>query len=256
MPRRTLIWGLCLTLLATACGSKAPTGPGPITNPPPDTQPPPPPPPPPPTLGITKILCFGDSMTAGTTSAVYTPTALTPGSSTSYPFKLQGLLAARYTAQTIAVSNAGKPGEKAVEGKNRLGGALSEAKPEFLILMEGANDLNSPDFTSVSPIVGAMEDMVREALGRGVQVAVATLPPQREDGPKAARPGLVTKYNSELRAMAAKKGATLVDVNALFPVSLIGQDGLHPTEEGYQRLAEIFQDAIKAKYEVTSSALR
>jgi len=72
---------------------------------------------------------------------------------------------------------------------------------------------------------------------------------------KAAAPGLVDKYNNELRQMAAKKGAILVDVNAQFPVSLIGQDSLHPTEEGYQKIAEIFLDAIKAKYEIPASTI-
>jgi lysophospholipase L1-like esterase len=37
------------------------------------------------------------------------------------------------------------------------------------------------------------------------------------------------------------------------PLSLIGEDGLHPTEQGYQKLAEIFFDAIKAKYEAPAS---
>ena len=37
-----------------------------------------------------------------------------------------------------------------------------------------------------------------------------------------------------------------MDVNGQFPDSLIGQDGLHPTEEGYQRIAEVFLDAMKS----------
>ena len=44
--------------------------------------------------------------------------------------------------------------------------------------------------------------------------------------------------------MAAKKGAQLVDVNTLLSLSEIGQDGLHPTEAGYQHLAEIWLDVI------------
>ena len=45
--------------------------------------------------------------------------------------------------------------------------------------------------------------------------------------------------------MAGKKGAIVVDVNAQFQLGLIGQDGLHPTELGYQRLADIFLEALK-----------
>ena len=50
--------------------------------------------------------------------------------------------------------------------------------------------------------------------------------------------------------MASKKGAILVDVNGQFPLPLIGQDGLHPTEPGYQTLAEMMFEAIKTRYEV------
>jgi lysophospholipase L1-like esterase len=54
--------------------------------------------------------------------------------------------------------------------------------------------------------------------------------------------------------MAVKKGARIVDLHAEFPVSLLGEDGLHPTEAGYQKIAEIFHDAIAAHYEVVPAA--
>jgi lysophospholipase L1-like esterase len=261
--------GLFLTVLTCACGSSAPpTGPGPIVTPPPIVVPTPPTPPvTPPALAITRILSFGDSMTEGTTQPSYAPFTLTAGKPESYPFKLQTLLAARYTAQTVAVSNAGRAGENAAavspSARSRLSGALSEARPELVILMEGANDLNTLDSvgsTDVSPVVGALEDMVRDAIGRGAQVMVATLPPQRTNSQRGNAGSRLPKYNNELKLMAAKKGAMLVDVNALLPLSFIGQDGLHPTEAGYDAIAQIFLDAIKAKYEVpaaqTTSARR
>jgi lysophospholipase L1-like esterase len=261
MRRRTLAAGLLLAVLTTACGSSAPpTGPGPIVTPPPDTGPPTPPPPP--TLGITRILAFGDSMTEGTTSPTFTPFALTAGLPQSYPFKLQMLISARYSAQTIAVLNAGKAGEKATETnpstRDRFNAAMSEARPELVLLLEGANDLNNipTGSTNVSPIVGAMEDMVRDATGRGLQVMVATIPQQRPGQKNTTQAALVPKYDSELKLMASKKGATLIDINALLPLSLIGQDGLHPTEAGYQMMAEIFLDAIKSKYETQATARR
>ena len=51
--------------------------------------------------------------------------------------------------------------------------------------------------------------------------------------------------------MATKKDAILVDVNTLLPLSMIGQDGLHPTEAGYKAIAEIFLDVIKSRYEIS-----
>ena len=87
-------------------------------------------------------------------------------------------------------------------------------------------------------------------------MVVATLPPQREGGKGHGIPYLA-KYNNDLKTMASKKGAFIVDVNAQFPVSLIGVDGLHPTEQGYQLIAEMMFDAIKSRYETTPAlALR
>ncbi len=262
MTRRTLVAGLLLAVLTTACGSSGPPiGPGPITPPPPDPGPTPTPTPPP-TLGITRILAFGDSQTQGTTSPTYTPFTLTPGLPQSYPFKLQALLTARYTGQTIAVANAGLAGERVTEThpstRDRFGAALSEAHPELVILLEGVNDINNlPDgVTNVSPIVGALEDLVRDAQGRGSQVIVATLLQQRPGYPNTQHYMLVPKFNNEVKTMAGKKGATLVDLNTMVPLSLIGQDGLHPTEAAYEMMAGIFFDVIRGKYEVVTAARR
>ncbi len=254
MTRPLFVCAAIALALAAACGGAQPTTPTPIVATPTPPSTPPPPPPPPPVLGITRVLAFGDSMTAGTVSAPL-PTALftllDAGLAASYPFKLQALMAARYTDQTMVVLNAGKPGETATDSatRARFNSALSEAEPQVLLLMEGANDLNgvTPNVTS---IVNAIEDMVRDAQGHGVFVMLATIPPQRPGpGSKTTTPDLLSRYNSSLRAMAAKKGAQLIDVNTLLPVSVIGQDGLHPTEAGYDQLAAIFLDALKTKYE-------
>jgi lysophospholipase L1-like esterase len=253
---------LIAVLCTAACGSHH--GPSAPTPPPSDggggggNQPPPPPPPPPPTLKITRILAFGDSITEGTTSAALPTLALDAGKPSSYPFKLQALETARYTAQTITVLNAGRGGEHAQDARQRLSDALRDGQPEVLLLMEGTNDLGALAGMSDKAIqngimatVNAMEDMVRDAQGRKVAVFVATILPQRAS--RAFGASLVDPYNAALKTMAAKKGAMLVDTNAQFPLDLIGQDGLHPTDSGYDKLAEIFQSALAAVYEVPAS---
>jgi lysophospholipase L1-like esterase len=102
----------------------------------------------------------------------------------------------------------------------------------------------------VRAAVDALEDMVREASElRRVPVLIATLPPQRAGGSRAGAGEYLQRFNDALKAMAAKRGAQVVDVNAQMPLTLIGEDGLHPTSAGYQRLAEIWLDALKARYE-------
>jgi lysophospholipase L1-like esterase len=253
-----LVLGVLFAALGSAaCGSGS-TAPTPIVQPPVEPPTPPPAPAPPPVLAITRVLAFGDSMTEGTTSVALPSAALTAGKTESYPYKLQALLTERYTTQSVVVLNAGVAGRLATTDRSRFNDALAEAGPELVLLMEGANDLNAPGVNNdtVTAAVNAMEDMVRDAWFRGAFVMLATLPPQRAGGPKAAPRDLLTRYNAGLRTMAAKKGAQLVqlvDVNAQFSLELIGQDGLHPTEAGYQRLAEIFLDAIKSKYETSSA---
>lgn len=257
MRRWSPVVALLAAMFLSSCGGhRTPTAPGP---PPTDSQPAPEPapPPPPPTLKITRILAFGDSLTYGVAQPAAALRAYDAGLSVSYPYKLQELETARYTAQTISVVNAGIAGNKALEDRARLTHEVSVNHPEVLLLMEGTNDLgllagtsNTAIRTGITAIVNAMEDMVRDAQYQGVAVFVATLPPQRPGGLRAAGASLVDPYNVALKAMAQKKGATVVDINAQLPLALIGQDGLHPTEEGYQKMAEIFQAAIAAAYEV------
>lgn len=258
MLRREFLIGTAAALLTAGCGDdRPPIGPTPPPQPTP-TPTPTPTPVIPPTLRITRILAFGDSMTAGTVSLAPLLYGFDAGLPQSYPNKLQTLLGARYSAQTLSVFNFGIPGNKATQPgeRDRLARAIRECSPELVILLEGANDLNNVTGSVnayIDSIAGAMEDMVREAQGRGLPVFVSTLPEQRPGQPNTQNAALVPRYNSTLSSMCSKKGATLVDLYAMFPVSLIGRDGLHPTEAGYDKFAEIFLEAIRQQYEVPPS---
>jgi len=201
-------------------------------------------------------------MTAGTTSPPLSPLtfALDAGLERSYPYKLRTLMAARYTDQTVEVFNAGVAGKRASEDLDRFNGAVSDSRPEVILLMEGANDLNAPLGSGeginerIRLTVASLEDMVKSATARQITVLLGTLPPQRAGGPKGGAADFLTRYNDALKVMAGLKGAQIVDVFAQFPLTDIGEDGLHPTEAGYQRLAEIWLDALKARYETAPTA--
>ena len=203
-------------------------------------------------------MAFGDSMTEGVDSPPLSPLtwalALDSGRSQSYPFKLQTLITQRYTAQTINVYNAGWAGRQARQDIGRFDEAVSDSAAELVLLLEGVNDLNAPrippegDNARIRATVDALEEMVKTAGRRNVHVMIGTLPPQRPGGAKAGSVDLVPAFNAAVREMAAKKGAEIVDIGSL-PLSLIGTDGLHPSEAGYQRIAEIWMEAIKARFE-------
>ena len=116
--------------------------------------------------------------------------------------------------------------------------------------MDGANDLLVFGRRGVSRAVGALEDMIKDAQRRGVLVLVATLPPQRPGGIRAEGVVDLDELNAQIRKTAAEEGARLVDVNTLLDLSFVGQDGLHLTEAGYTRLAEIFAAAIRDAFEL------
>ncbi len=203
----------------------------------------------PPQLRLTKFLAFGDSMTEGTVSDPVTLRLLLLATPQSYPSQLQEMLQRRYTAQTFTMINEGKAGYQARRDVERLTGLLQSARPEVVLLMEGANDLNSGGDAVIPAVVDAMEEMVERARAAHIMVFLATLPPQREGGSRAKAPASIVPYNRELAKVAAQEGAVLVDVytaiGSAVPGTLIGADGLHPTPEGYVKIAETFLAAIR-----------
>jgi lysophospholipase L1-like esterase len=177
--------------------------------------------------------------------------------SAAYPGILEGLLGNRYRLQSFSVANEGLPGE-AVTNVNtfpRFVTALDTHQPEVLLLQEGVNDLHAPASRRPSPaaIAAALGAMVREAKGRGIPVFVGTLLPERVGACRAFGPERIPPANVEIRAMAAREGAVLVDLYEAFLGQegiLLDQDGLHPSVAGYARMAETFFDSIRARLEV------
>lgn len=216
-----------------------------------------------PTLQHTSFLAFGDSITAGeVTVPVSAGSTLDPFpsfklvvvSTASYPTQLQAMLRTRYIPQqaTIAVTNAGVPGERAVQGVQRFPGVMSQVRPEVVLLLEGYNDLSLLGAAGVSQAAAAIEAMSREARGRGARVFIASLTPPRSGGRNTLPADQVTNLNARLRSIATGEGAVFVDLYQALVGNVtlyIGVDGLHPTEIGYQRMAETFFSAIQATLE-------
>jgi phospholipase/lecithinase/hemolysin len=68
----------------------------------------------------------------------------------------------------------------------------------------------------------------------------------------------IVDTNVLLRNVAPIVGAVLVDNYAALaaaPTMYIGDDGLHPTEDGHHKIAETFFEAIKTNLEVPAAAV-
>lgn len=205
-----------------------------------------------PELAVTRIVAFGDSITEGTTSAL-----VFPSPPQSYPFKLEAMLDARYPAQAeaITVLDEGLSRERVEEGRLRLMKVLASGPIEALLLMEGANNVNSPFSNLDVEISNMLQDltaMVRDARVRVPHVFLATLLPKRPVGRNAANHAAVPEVNQGIRDIARREGVTLVDLYEGFggqPDPWIGSDGLHPTEAGMERIASLFLEAIRDRLE-------
>ena len=194
------------------------------------------------TTSVDTILSFGDSITNGNGN-----TAI------SYPIKLQALLQAQYSSQTITVSNAGIDGELAMDGVVRLAETITP-NDDLVILLEGVNDTN--DDIPTSSIINALESMVQISQASGKEVILCTLTPvfPNANGHYKADPIKVEEINAQIPSIAASKGAILVDMHAAFGTDTsLMSDGLHPNDAGYQLMAEVLFNAIVTNFESTET---
>lgn len=213
-----------------------------------------------PRLSRTRFLAFGDSVTAG---EITSPTGVTASGApnytlivvptASYPAVLQGRLHSTYTTQasSIVVANAGEPNERILDGAERFPGAYDATRPEVVLLMEGVNGLPGvgPDIST-----GVMRIMVQHAKAGGSRVFVGSMIPQVPGRPRGNTPtSELLAYNATLRLMSQQEGMVFVDLYTAMladAATLIGSDGLHPTEAGYRRIAELFFASIRADLEM------
>ena len=203
------------------------------------------------TLSRTSFLAFGDSITTGIASPDLFPGARS-GLPTSYPAQMEAMLRQRYPDQRFTVVNAGLPGEKAHEGLRRAPEVLDAHRPEVLLLLEGINQLT---YLTPARVAEDLDAIVQVAQQRGTEVLLATLTPigpvkeHRRPGTQAA----ILELNRRIVGIArARNLGPVVDLfQAMSRRShLLGDDGLHPTAEGYRVMAGEFMRAILSRHEI------
>lgn len=239
--RRSVVAFAILCAVSTACGGgNGPTGPTPKI----------------PHISRTRFLAFGDSITAG---EVTSPVSAAGGigklvvvPAASYPSVLQSRLTSTYTAQasSIIVTNSGVSNEPILDGVTRFDQVFPTSRAEVVLLQEGVNGLN---FVGPDTSTGLMRIMVQQAKNGGAKVFVGSMIPTVPGRPRATiSPAALVAYNSVLQIMCTQEGVTYVDLYDSMladAATLIGSDGLHPTEAGYRRIADLFFAAIRTALE-------
>lgn len=209
-----------------------------------------------PTLSKTRLLAFGDSVTVGVVAAVNPagspPYLLREVPDAAYPRVLQQLLAARYTSQAITVTNEGKGGEKVVDGVGRAQSVINANRPGAVLILDGYNDLGLGE-AGIDPAIAAITTIAKDARFRGARVFIGTLTPPPVGVNRGLSNTTITRFNAKLRDVARGENAVLVDVYDAFagnPNAYNSDDGRHPNEAGYRRIAETFFAAIQRELEV------
>lgn len=170
------------------------------------------------------ILAFGNSLTAGTGAGGLGIIS----NQKAYPAVLEQLTG-------LTVINAGRPGETAQQGAQRLPSLLRTHAPDLVLLCHGGNDLLRK--TSDRQLRKALTAMLRTIEATGAQ-AVLIAPPQ---------PGLML-HPSYVYEEIAKEQCVPVNIDAL-PHILgdpdLKSDYIHPNAKGYALLAKEIYHLLK-----------
>ena len=188
------------------------------------------------------VTAFGDSITFGVLEERKRTAHL--DTQNNYPNNLQKLL--RQLDPTYKVLNRGLPGETVQGGASRIGGVLAADRPGIILIMEGTNNASVCDSSAF--IVNNLQTMVERAKSNKTLPIIGTIPPNFRTHYCAQ--DVIDDANVLIRGLASAEGIVLAEIfDGMNNRSLFGitpdSDPLHPNEQGYQVMANIWFTAIK-----------
>jgi len=218
---------------------------------------------------VSAIVAFGDSITDGARS--------TPDADRSWPSRLARRLAANRETAHIAVLNQGIGGNRVLRdntGVNALArfdeDVLSPAGVKWLIVLEGINDIGQGARANALPenavtaaeLIAAHRQMIERAHLRGIKVMGATLTPYGGAGYSSEKgESIRDAVNTWIRTSGAFDA--VVDFEAAtrdpknpkqFRPEFDSGDHLHPSDAGYQAMADAIDLTIFSAKNVSSAA--
>jgi len=217
------------------------------------------------------IVAFGDSITDGARS--------TPDADRSWPSRLARRLAANRDTPHTAILNQGIGGNRILRdntGPNALArfdeDVLSPAGVKWLIVLEGINDIGqgaranalAENAVTAADLIAADRQMIERAHLRGIKVMGATLTPyggaaySSEKG-EAIREALNTwiRTSGAFDAVVDFEAATRDPSHPKqFRAEFDSGDHLHPSDAGYQAMADAVDLAVFSSTTVSSASAR
>jgi lysophospholipase L1-like esterase len=192
-----------------------------------------------------RVLCFGDSFTFGTTHRA-APGFATLSFIEGFESKLERLLRGA-SDDRFTLINSGIGGETTSAGLERLPAELRIHDPDLVLLWLGVVDINTNEKARFTLLRENLVEMMHTIKSQGAQVVIGTYPPMNPDGFRALAPENVPRLNDIIRQEANAQQVPIAGHERAFgsDLTLIGPDGLHPNDNGYQVIAETWFDVIK-----------
>lgn len=191
---------------------------------------------------------------------------------TGMVLSILALLAIFVNAENTTVINVGVGGNSTRNLLKRVEKDVLAKKPGVVVMMVGTNDaLNSGNSVPIKEYEKNLIKLVNQFTGAGAKVVLMTIPPCIDELLFARHPAKffaerspverIADVNDAVKKAAKSDGVQLVDVHALFVKSGAGsekssllrnvansrsKDGVHPTSEGYDVIAEGVNEVLKA----------
>jgi acyl-CoA thioesterase I len=169
----------------------------------------------------------------------------------SWPARIASLL-----PPGSAFVNVGVSGSIALQARTaQLPGAIAQ-RPTVVSIWLAVNDMNATiEPASFANDLGAIVDAL--VSGTEAKIFVGNVPdlrpvPAYKDADKVALLRLINAYNAAIAAIAAKHPGRVVAVDLftgsaeLVSTMTVSGDGFHPSDAGYQLIADRFADAMRA----------
>jgi lysophospholipase L1-like esterase len=187
------------------------------------------------------VLCAGDSITAA-----------------SYPKLLRELL--ERDGFRVQVINAGVKGDNTAEYIRFLDRSLiiERSAPRWVLLQLGTNDLRIDSHATATEqfeknLEAIIERFSRHRLSDGSvpEVILATIPPIPLEVPwhfsARSRARVEAEINPAIRAVARRRKLMLADVHEIFSSRPHLLPDIHPSEDGYLALAEMWRRILRER---------
>jgi lysophospholipase L1-like esterase len=198
-----------------------------------------------PSLDENKYVGVGDSITYGMINRL-------PAPELGYIPRLDAILNRNFGPSQMI--NEGIPGDKTYGGLSRIDTVISTHAARYILIMEGTNDVSHAEL-SLDTAAFNLSEMIRKCREAGAFPVIATIIPRRDS--LWAFDFIRERYYyfvGKIHEIAADLQVPLVDQYDLFLnypsedgglESLLSADLLHPSEKGYQFMAESWFAEVK-----------